>query len=378
MTTEELEFVIQQGEGYNIEFKRRINKELGKEICAFSNASGGVILLGITDDKRVEGVPVTNEFRSKLQNIANSIDPRPEVNIDECIYKSKRLMMIECKPGKRKPYIHAGSIYVRIGQNSRKLTAAESIRDFFQHQNRIYFDESPCNNFIFEKDFDKQKFNDFIKKAGILVSSSPQKVYERLGLCDNNGIIKCGAALFFAKDTTKYFSHAAIRCLLFNGVQKRHVLEDTLATGSLPEQLDKAMLYLKSKLKLQNGAGANNGKLEIPEVVFREALVNALTHRDYYNKGGRTNIEIYDNRIEITNPGGLVSAISVKQFGRQSLSRNPLIFELFRHLDMVKQIGSGIPRMYNLIKEAGLPPPRFSTRGIFVTTFYRPANKKKQ
>jgi len=86
-------------------------------------------------------------------------------------------------------------------------------------------------------------------------------------------------------------------------------------------------------------------------------------------------IELFDNRVEITNPGGLVSAISLEEFGTKSSSRNPMVFGLFQRMDMVEQVGSGIRRIKADIHEAGLPEPVFKTKGMFTIVFERPIEK---
>ena len=113
---------------------------------------------------------------------------------------------------------------------------------------------------------------------------------------------------------------------------------------------------------------------EIPLAVFKEAIINALSHRDYYEMGAVTMVEIYDDRVEISNPGGLLLAVK-KQFGTRSLSRNPLIFGLFTRMNLVEQVASGIPRMRNEMKKSGLPEPVFTIDGgFFSVTFKRPNN----
>src|SRR5690606_30494679 len=102
-----------------------------------------------------------------------------------------------------------------------------------------------------------------------------------------------------------------------------------------------------------------------------------LAHRDYYDKGARITIEVFNDRVEISNPGGLVSGIPRNEFGKRSLSRNPLIFGLFERIKMVEQIGSGITRMRDLMEESKLTPPEFNTEGIFTVTFRRPFDFEK-
>lgn len=153
-------------------------------------------------------------------------------------------------------------------------------------------------------------------------------------------------------------------------------------TGTLYQQFLQSMDWLKGKLDVRydiEGAGAQQRKeiWEIPETVFKEAIINALAHRDYYEKGARITIELFSDRVEISNPGGLVSGIPRNEFGKRSLSRNPLIFGLFERIRMVEQIGSGVNRMNDLMIEADLTPPEFTMEGMFTVTLRRPFDFKK-
>lgn len=148
-------------------------------------------------------------------------------------------------------------------------------------------------------------------------------------------------------------------------------------TGTLFQQYQQSMVWLKSKLNVRYDIENEGGKArkelwKIPETVFKEAIINSLAHRDYYDKDGRITIELFNDRVEVTNPGGLVSSIAKNEFGKKSSSRNPLIFGLFERMRLVEQIGSGISRMRDLMKEEGLTPPEFNTDGIFTVAFRRP------
>ena len=100
--------------------------------------------------------------------------------------------------------------------------------------------------------------------------------------------------------------------------------------------------------------------------------MNAICHRDLYEEGGTIMVEVYDDRVEISNPGGLLPVVAA-EFGHKSMSRNPLIFGLFTRMHVVEKVGSGIPRMRRLMKEAELPEPQFNTRGFFTVTFMKRA-----
>jgi len=125
------------------------------------------------------------------------------------------------------------------------------------------------------------------------------------------------------------------------------------------------------------GFGPRKEILEVPEAALKEALVNAMVHRDYNERGAEVLVEIYDDRVEITNPGGLVSAIKKEEFGKKSISRNPLLFSLFKAVDLVEKVGSGISRMRKAMKQAGLPAPKFEFTDFFTVTFRRPVSPQK-
>lgn len=98
--------------------------------------------------------------------------------------------------------------------------------------------------------------------------------------------------------------------------------------------------------------------------------MNAICHRDLYEEGATVMVEVYDDRVEISNPGGLLPIVA-ENFGEKSMSRNPLIFGLFTRMQLVEKVGSGIPRMRRLMKEAELPEPMFNTKGFFTVTFMK-------
>lgn len=167
---------------------------------------------------------------------------------------------------------------------------------------------------------------------------------------------------FFGKEPEKFFEKAVVRCVAFDGYDKTYIIDDKIYGGPLVGQYKQAMQWLKGKLDVRyeiDGDGPRIEHWEIPKTVFKEAIVNALSHRDYYDKGARITIELFADRVEITNPGGLVSVISEEEFGFKSYSRNPLIFGLFDRIDMVEQIGSGVNRMRDIMNSNKLKLPVF-------------------
>ena len=206
-------------------------------------------------------------------------------------------------------------------------------------------------------------------------------IYRSLKLYDGEQGFKNGAVLFFGKQPELFIEKAILRCIAFQGTDKRFIIDDQPFGGNLYSQYRQAMQWLRGKLNIAydiegQGSGPRKEIWEIPETVLKEAIINSLSHRDYYDKGAVTTVEVFDDRVEISNPGGLVSAIPEAEFGKRSHSRNPLIFGLFARMHLVEQVGSGIGRIKDLMKVAGLQEPVFQKEGIFTVTFLRPLNDK--
>ncbi len=382
MTKQQIELILQQGENSQIEFKKRINKELASEICAFSNSEGGIILLGVDDNNVVTGLDIDNTTRSKLESTISAINPRPNVKIIEIKYENKNIIIIDCEVGKNKPYIISGSIYVRYGASSQKLITSTEIRGFFQQENQIFWDKISCKNFSYPDDFDNEIYEFFIEKSNISKALSQKQIMKNLDLLTEKEDFKSGAVLFFAKKPKKFFTHIGIRCVLFNGNTKQYILDDKLFAGNLISQYEDTIQYIKSKLETRyeiesQGTLPRKEILEIPEIALKESILNALAHRDYYAQGAIIHVEIFDNRLEITNPGGLVPQIDENDFGKKSFSRNSLIFDLFQRMNLVEKVGTGIPRMNRAMKNAGLFEPEYTTKGFFTVKLFRPIRFSK-
>jgi len=339
------------------------------------------LVIGVDDANIIHGVNIDNSKRSAIQNSLNDINPHIYCPIYSLVIENKEVWIIEVISGPQKPYTLSGAIYIRQGPNSQKITSVEQMRDFFQQADRIYFDEGTCKEFDAEKDIDKTNFEEFRIAAGLSQIVSHEQIIRNLKLTLPDGTFKNGAVLFFGSSPETFFEKAVLRCVAFERTNKTQIIDDKVYGGPLMQQYHQAMQWLKGKLNVRyeiEGSGPRNEIWEIPETAFKESIINALSHRDYYDRGARITIELYADRLEITNPGGLVSAISPKDFGTKSHSRNPLIFGLFERIDMVEQIGSGISRIRDEIEKSGLPSPEFITEGMFTVIFKRPFKEQQQ
>ena len=376
LTAEEIKSITLSGEGYNVEFKLKVPskvRELSAEVCAFANSEGGYLIIGVDDNGQIVGVEIDNPKRSAIQDISPAIHTAIySVTVDD-----KSIWIIDVPSGKDKPYVLSGAIYVRESANTQKLTTAEEMRSFFQQSNRIYFDTVPCPKFNINTQFNKDNFIDFCIESQLSTTTSDKQILENLQVFDDTGVIKSGGVLFFGKHPEEMFHQAVVRCVLFKGKTKVHIIDDKTFGGPLYRQYLQAMSWIESKLQIAyiiEGRGPRKEVWEIPLTVFKEAIINALSHRDYYEQGATTNIEMFDDRVEVSNPGGLLLGV-VKDFGKKSMSRNPLIFGLFTRMHLVERVASGVPRMREAMKAANLSEPIFRTEGMFTVVFERPEKR---
>ena len=382
LSAEDIRDLVNGGEGYNVDFKRNVPskvRELTEEVCSFLNAAGGYLLIGINDNNEIVGTEIDNSKRSAIQGSIGEISPMCHYSMYDVDIDGKRVCVIEVPSGKNKPYFFSGCTYLREGANSQKLTNVEEIREVFQSHERIYFDAIPLPKFNLMEQLDKDNFNDFKRDAHIISDVEDYQVLDSMRVFDDNNAAKSGGVLFFASHPENLFFHAVVRCVLFKGTDKVYILDDKTFGGPLLQQYHKTIEWLKGKLRVEyeiEGTGPRKEVWEIPLGVFKEALINALAHRDYDEQGASITVEMFDDRVEITNPGTLLPIVA-KNFGRKSLSRNPLIFGLFTRMHLVEHIGSGIPRMRKDMLDAGLPEPIYDTDGMFTVTFRRPFSNRK-
>jgi ATP-dependent DNA helicase RecG len=351
-------------------------RELTEEICAFANAAGGILLIGVDDANKLKGIKIDNVKRSAIQNSISEVSPQLNCSFEVVNVDGFDIAVIEVPIGINKPYVCSGSIYVRVGPNSQKLKTAEQMRDFFQESEKLYFDEATCKDFDVESQIDRDNFFNFRVEAGFSPAVTDSQIRKNLQLFTSEGYFKRGGVLFFGSQPELFYEQAITRCVAFRGVNKRYISDDKTYTGPLFVQYTNAREWLRGKLNVGydiegQGGGPRKEVWEIPETVFKEAIVNALSHRDYYEKGAVTTIELFDDRVEISNPGGLLASVG-KEFGHKSVSRNPLIFSLFQRMHLVEKVGSGILRMEEMMIANHLPAPIYQKEGLFTITFKRP------
>ena len=379
ITADDIKMMARRGESYNVDFKVTVPqkvRDITQEVCSFANAAGGYVLIGIDDNGSIKGVSLDNAKRSSIQNSIGEISPALHCELYPVDVDGKEVWVIDVPAGRLVPYFFGGSVFLREGPNSQKITNAEEIRELFQRAEKIYYDSIPQKKYDIFDHLDNNIIKIFRREAHISNNVDDKQLLVNLQAFTENEEVRRGAILFFDRHPEELFFHAVVRCTQFKGTDKLHIIDDKTFVGPLYFQYEQALSWIMDKMRLEyviKGTGSRVEKWELPLEVFSEALVNALAHRDYYEQGAFTTVDLFDDRIEISNPGGLLPLVA-KHFGRRSLSRNPYIFSLFMRMNLVEHVGSGIGRMKELMLNAGLPEPEYETEGMFTVTLRRKAS----
>ena len=371
MDKKELRLVLSEGEGYRIEFKESLSN-IDKEFVAFANSSGGKIFIGISDEKEIKGVHITNKLKSQIQDIANNCQPAIKILFEEF----GNILIIEVREGEDKPYKSSSGFYIRVGPNSQKLSRNEII-DFIKSEGKIKFDELTNQEFDYNLHFDHKKYENFLRLAGISNILNTPATLINLGIAEKPGsklIFNNTGILFFAKNLNDIYRHTMITCALYKGNEKVNILDRKDFNEDIVSNINDSMNFLKKHIPVRYEMTGSPKRKEIPEIpydAFREAIINSIAHRDYFEQGSNVMVEMFDNRIEISNFGGLPKGLKPEDFGKKSILRNPNIADLLHRIKYVEKMGTGINKIKRLLKNAGLPKPKFEFTSFFTVIFRR-------
>lgn len=361
--------LLAQNEGRTLEFKENSKSLAGiiKTVIAFANTAGGTIVVGIEDKtKKVVGVTDALSEEERLASaISDSLHPFMIPNIEIQSYRKKELIIINVPhlPGPfylKKDGSEQG-VYVRVGSTNR-LADEDTLHSLRLLAKRISFDEIPFAQgkpTLLDWDALKTTFKKINKTITELKA-------ENLGLLVKQGTKKCpsyGGILLYGTNRLNLFPNAVIRCVRFLGLNKAASVLDYADIETYPTSaLDDVMHFIKRNT--YTGAEIKYIRREdVPQYpidALREAVVNAIIHSDYSLRGDSIMISIFDDRIEIKNPGGMPPGMTLERaIDGASSVRNKVIAKVFRELELIEQWGSGLQKIIQACTERGLMPPKF-------------------
>ncbi|MFH1323114.1 MAG: helix-turn-helix domain-containing protein [Methanobacteriota archaeon] len=388
--------LISLPESKTLEFKEKMPESLAiaKTACAFANGGGGTILIGVADKKKtITGI---NEqeihiLEEKIANIVYTmVEPTAAFYISIHNIEGKLILKIDVFPGSLKPYHlkNKGEIegtYIRVGSTNR-MADLETIEELGRQRMNISFDETSIIDATID-DIDLNNIEIYLKKRKEVrdipeVKPDGEFLKKIKAARQQNGSIHPTVAgiLLFSSEPEKYIQGAVIKCARFKGNEMDEFIDQRIITGSLFSQIEETIAFFKKNVKRSAKIEGvyRKEEYEYPEKAIREAVVNAVCHRDYSRKGADIKFAIFDDRIEITSPGGLLPQISLSDLGTGvSELRNKIIGRIFNEAGLIEGWGTGIRRIRNEIEEMRLMPPEFKDiNSFFKTIIYNEPLKK--
>jgi ATP-dependent DNA helicase RecG len=372
----ELDALISQGEGFHLEFKEGINANLNKEIVAFANAKGGRILIGVADNGTIKNKQLGNDQKSNIQVIARECDPSIDISVESVDGQSNVLVVI-VKEGLNKPYRCSTGFYMREGANSNKRTTHE-VYEMFREADRFSFDDKLCLKADFEKYFEPTTLKRFFAEAKKEQILSDVDTLHNLGVLefvDGKPVFNNTGILFFTKEPERFLSQAIIQCARYKGIIKVDFEDQKNMTSDVISNIDDCFTFLRRSLdvayKFESGKPTRTEVWEIPHVALKEALINSIAHRDYVHRGTHIQVEVFDDRVSITNFGGLPKGLEVEDFGRKSMHRNPNMVNLLHRSNFIEKMGTGIFRINEALEQAGLPKAEFEISEYWFSIIFK-------
>lgn len=296
---EKINILIKEGEGLAVEFKEHFTPRIDEDIVAFANTKGGVIILGVRDDRTVSGEKLTNDLKARINSIARNCNPPITVKIKQV----HDIVIIETPQGDEKPYSCSSGYFRRLDGTTQKMTNHE-LRVMFQEHEVMSFEEK-VNKDVTWDDISKEKIRNFLKEAGIDIKRVVSRdILASLSMAHDDKITNAGV-LFFAKNPRNFILQSQMTMIAFKGKDRVHIYDRQDVQDDLLTQFNSAVMFLKKHLNRRSEIKGINRKdiYEIPLEALREAVANAIIHRDYSVRGTSLMVELYDDRVEIINPG---------------------------------------------------------------------------
>lgn len=402
---EKIEF-IQKFKTETVELEtKKANVDFPKKcydtVSSFSNKHGGIIIFGIDEDNDFEitGVYDINDLQKQISALcSDAMEPivRPEFLPIE--YKGKKILAVEIqemlqnqKPCYYKPRGLIKGSYTRVGDRDEVMTNYE-IYALQSYKDGIREDIRPNKRATVE-DLNREDLEAFLKKVKEekpnFSKSSEDKILKLCGITDNNdGNIypTLAGTMVFGDNPQAYYPQLFIACAVIPGTELGDVGEigqrfddNKRVEGTIEQMLEETLIFLRKNMKTKVIIDSKTGKREdIPEypmLALREAIANALIHRDYSLQTENAFIEVYmyDDRIVIQNPGALYGMNKIDKLGTDTImeSRNSMLVRILESKgSVIENRHSGIPTMRNEMRKMNLPEPEFiEERGSFKVIF---------
>ncbi len=385
MNVHQLKSLIAEGESETLEFKTSTAqlKPACETICGFLNAKGGIVLIGIGNKGEIIGQHITDNTHQEIANELRKIEPAAHVAVNYIKIDDKQVIILQTPPGKHIPYVYDGRAFERTLNSKGRMTQHHYEQLLIQRgQLNHSWEEILARNYSLA-DLDHQEIyrtvQDGIRVNRILPEAGRDNVEEILTRFEliKDGILKNAAIVLFAKKLFPDYSQCLLKMGRFKGISKTdNFIDNQQVYGNVFTLISAADHFIRRHLPIASFFESDQfervDQLLLPVLAVREAMVNALCHRDYRDNSSSISLGIYDDRLEIWNNGTLPPDLKLSDLKKkhESRPRNKLIANVLYARKFFERWGSGTIKMVDLCKEQGVPEPEFEEySGGFSVTF---------
>ena len=392
MNNKTFQKIIGAAESTTIEWKKSLSvfHEIMETISAFSNTEGGKILVGVSDDGEVLGVQIGKGTIEDLVNkIGQHTDPKvfPKISVKKVA--GKDVIVIDVKESRDHLVLADGLPYKRVGRTSPRMSKDEYERLILEkHRGALSFDGEVCKGAAMS-DIDVEKVMHFLSVArqerglDIDAKSSAKDVLMRLDLLKGSKLTNA-AILLFGKRPRSFFTQSESKCVRFKGLDVTGEMIDLKPiNGDIVTQLRDIEKFIYDHISMrawiESGKMERQEKWEYPPKAIREALANAMAHRDFRTTS-KVQVRIFDDRIEFWNPAILPQGWTAETLKQKHESKpfNPLLAEAFFWIKYAEEVGTGTGKIITWCREWGLPDPDFEYAGSSLVVTLRKTKLTEQ
>lgn len=385
MTIEEI-LALEEGQTFDRKSIRIDAKTLAEPVCAFANADGGIIAIGITNTKKqIEGVDgnfskLNDLLRVPIDYCNPTVEVRTEMIPCKDMYgKDNHVLLMHVEASMQVHANQADEVFMRVGDKSKRLSFEDRTQLMYDKGMR-YFEDTPVADAELD-DIDMDFVKEYIGKIGY--GKTPlEYLKENKGFVrEKNGnlLISTAAILLFGKYPQTYYPRARVRFIRYEGIEERfgtqmNVIKDVSFEGNILKIAKDSIAFLDTQIKEKTYLGQDGTFVteeEYPKFVRQEIIVNAITHRDYSIKGTDIQVKMFDDRIVVESPGKLPGLVKPENIRSTHFSRNPKIAEFLKTYKYVKEYGEGVNRMFDEMRAIGLPEPVFHRNNFMLQTTIR-------
>ena len=355
----EIHKLIGEATAYDKKEKLERNKPKSwlKSVSAFANGEGGILVFGITDDDEVVGLENAEEDAESISEaIKTKLDPIPVIDLQFKEVDEKKLIMLRVMSGQETPYYYSGDkqrlAFVRVG-NESVVTDRIQLKSLVMKGSGRTFDGLPSSYRFEDMAFSKLRSVHYKR----LQHSFEDSEFTSWGIIDENGKLTNAGALLADESPMR---QSRIFCTRWNGLDMTsglgEAIDDVELDGCVIGQLQDAVSFVRnnSRKKWWKEDDHREELPDYPERAVTEAIANAIIHRDYMQMGSEIHIDMYDDRLEVYSPGGMMDGSNIQELNPMTVPskrRNPLLADFFNRLGLMERRGSGMKKIINAYKQ---------------------------